>query len=194
MLTEIFRNGKKKLNPTRIYESRTELLLAGTRADTGELELFDAKAVKDIVELIRLSIAVPGAYAESVEYNGLPYTDGAVAEPLPIKAALNLFPKATDVLIISNLPEGRSSFPEIFIKTLLERSSITQATAIALANHDQSYEKSLQEIRGDKTRRYLIMRPNKALMSHARTTEELEHISRTAENALLAQFELSQAA
>lgn len=194
MLKRIFRKGRKMLHPQRIHQSRTELLLAGTRADTGALELIDAKKSPNIVDLMGLSIAIPGAYAKSVEYEGFPYTDGAVAEPLPIQAALKLFPNTTDVLVISNLPEGESSYPKAFIKMLVRRArnSVTDATMRALERHDESYADALQRVRGDTARRYLIMRPDDVLVSRSKTTADLKNISKSAERALLDQCALAR--
>lgn len=106
LLEEVFRGerGHKKLDVDAVKSSRTKLLIAVTNSQNGQREFIDTQDPKvDVVSAIKASCAIPIVYNRSVEINGVEYSDGNSAAPLPIDYAIDNL-KSDNILVILQKP------------------------------------------------------------------------------------------
>ncbi|MBI3589012.1 MAG: patatin-like phospholipase family protein [Candidatus Liptonbacteria bacterium] len=147
-LVRVLRN-VKPLDVGAVCASRSDFLTAVTSL-AGEGSFQDVKTFPDIFDPIKASMALPLLYNRPVSLNGVPYLDGAVTLPLPIRMALYL--ASTDILVLVNYPIDQPlgktpllerlmshfyfrHFPRAFAEAFLKRRKIyDQNMAILMAS------------------------------------------------------------
>lgn len=86
------------------------LRIVATNIETGQEKVFDHG---DLVDVVRASMAVPGAF-RPVVVDGQPYVDGALAENLPVLAAKAAFTPEVTLGVDVSSPFGRSTASNFF--------------------------------------------------------------------------------
>lgn len=191
-LCRVFRGeeGRKPLNQSRIYASRSKFFTAATRVESGKIELLDAKKTHpDVVEAVHISIAIPGLYKPHVEHKGVRYTDGGFGHPYPIDTILKKFPRATDVVVVSNTAEKVAvSAPSVAEKIVVSRLVSEPVRSLFLSKHTL-FNEALSKVRRDRARNYLTLWPANGLNALRESRGRLEKASRDAERAVSSAIE-----
>jgi predicted patatin/cPLA2 family phospholipase len=136
-LASIFRSSSKKLDIEKMRSNSADIFYAVTNAETGKGELIDAKKLKDPIEGIRASCAVPELYNDPVYlYVGEKeerYIDGDVAMPFPAEQILSKV-TPTSILVFANRPKKRSEglldrfakkYASLVVESQLEQDVLT---------------------------------------------------------------------
>lgn len=83
-------DGEAPLDYHKIMESRSEVLVVATDAETGEAKYFDKGDMKqDRYDILKASSAIPFV-CHPYNVDGIPYYDGALSDPIPIEKAFSL--------------------------------------------------------------------------------------------------------
>jgi predicted patatin/cPLA2 family phospholipase len=86
-----------------IAKSRTLFLIGLTNAHTGKAE-YVTPAKGDIEHVLKASCAIPVFYRGFVEYKGTQYTDGGIADPIPVREAARR--GASAIVVIRSRPKS----------------------------------------------------------------------------------------
>lgn len=98
-------NGENPLDYNSIISNSTELYVVATESSTGQVKYFDKKDMKqDDYSILKASCAIP-LVCRPYEVHGIPYFDGALGDPVPIKKAFSL--GCDKVVVILTKPENR---------------------------------------------------------------------------------------
>ncbi|BDU74949.1 patatin-like phospholipase family protein [Mesoterricola silvestris] len=124
------------------------LRVVATNLETGRGKVFDRG---DLVEVLRASMAVPGAF-RPVVIDGQPYVDGALVENLPVFTARGIF--HPDVVLA------------VDVSTPFQKASVTNFFSLAARSLDLVVERRQWESRAAAT---VLVRPE------MRTTDFLEY-------------------
>lgn len=106
LLEKVFRGekGNKRLEVEAVKSSRSKLLIAVTNAKTGTNEFIDCQdSSVDIVSAIKASCAIPIIYNQTININGVEYSDGNASEVIPIFYAANEL-GCNNILVILQRP------------------------------------------------------------------------------------------
>lgn len=83
-------DGEDPLDYHKIMESRSEVLVVATDAETGEAKYFDKGDMKqDCYDILKASSAIPFV-CHPYNVDGISYYDGALSDPVPIEKAFSL--------------------------------------------------------------------------------------------------------
>ncbi len=120
LCNQVFRQGTKKLNIEKVFENPTDIFFTATDANTGLIEILNAKKIPDIVEGIRASCAVPELYKDEVilKINGKNerVVDGGVASSFPVREILNII-EPTSILVFANtIKPHRDNYIKKFLR------------------------------------------------------------------------------
>lgn len=102
----------KPLDVNRVLASPAEFFIAITNAVSGESRMVNVKAEGiPLLKILNATIAIVPLFNESVEIEGQPYVDGGIANPIPIRAAIEA--GCTHILaLLTHPPEfGLLRFP-----------------------------------------------------------------------------------
>lgn len=142
---------KKTLDPKKVRESKTKLIIPLLNEKTGAVSYFDNYSGHDIFELMRASMAIPLAYGKTVKLNGEPYMDAGSVNPLPLDHPEI---KNSRKIIILTKNENPPSWP---IKRMYEEVMTLGKSKIvrnALKNKERVYKEQMDNLEGD-----VIIRP-----------------------------------
>lgn len=186
-LASVFRGERsyKKLNQSAVFDSRSELIITATCADTGAGLMLGAKYVKpDIVEAIRASIALPGLSHGDVRIDGIRCCDGAGALPFPVRKSLKEY-RPTDVLVLANRPRAYSggSWLERQFSSLLMRNYPKRVQEI-FAHRRNVFASELNYLRTQTQSHFAILWSDDVVGSFTRTPATLESAAHRAQNHL----------
>jgi predicted patatin/cPLA2 family phospholipase len=93
----------KPLDTKRVLSSPTDLYIAVTSGLTGEPRIFDAKHEGiPLLTLLKATGAIVPLYNHAVTICGHPYVDGGIANPIPVKSAIEA--GCTHILVLLTRP------------------------------------------------------------------------------------------
>lgn len=124
------------------------LRIVATNLETGRGKIFDRG---DLVEVLRASMAVPGAF-RPVVIEGVPYVDGALVENLPVFTARGIFNPGVVLAVDVSMP--------------FQKASVTNFFSLAARSLDLVVERRQWESRAAAT---VLVRPD------LKTTDFLEY-------------------
>lgn len=144
-----------------------------TNAYTGEVEYMNALDMDKECTIMRATCAIPVMFPE-VKINGIPYYDGGLSEPVPIKQALeDNFDKH---IIVLTRPKGYRKTMDSkskFVMNLLKKKypKLVEAMKLRVDHYNESMELCEELERQGKA---FIYRPNDALSSFEKDVEQLK--------------------
>lgn len=96
-------DGEYPLDYQRMMESRAEVLVVATNAESGGVKYFDKNDMKqDHYEILKASSAIPFV-CHPYEVDGIPYYDGALSNPVPLQKAFDC--GCEKVVVVLTRPE-----------------------------------------------------------------------------------------
>lgn len=104
------------------------VVVVSTEADTGQAVYVDLRR-GSIIDWLRATGRLPFAAGHSVEIDGNRYLDGGLADPVPIRRAIE--DGATDIVLLLNGPPGRREQEPVWVARLVERRYPVVAPLIA---------------------------------------------------------------
>lgn len=127
-----------------IAKSRTLFLIGLTNAQSGKAE-YVTPAKNDIEHVLKASCAIPVFYRGFVEYKGTQYTDGGIADPIPVREAARRGAKS--IVVIRSRPKsalldkGKGNFlTDLFLKR-------NKALAETVRRRPEVYNESITYLR-----------------------------------------------
>ncbi len=114
-LGKAFAEGSKKLDTQSVVAHRTPLFISFTDYIDGTEQLFSVKDHPDsVVEMLKISSAIPFLYKRKMCFDGRQYLDGSVAFSVRRTLESPLLQKVqpTDVLLITNTEQRKIHNPE----------------------------------------------------------------------------------
>ena len=129
----------KPLNTERVLKSPSDLYIAITHATTGKSRIVDVKREGvPLLTLLKATGAIVPLYNRAICIDGQPYVDGGIANPVPVRAAIEA--GCTHVLVLLTRPAAYTShnytpfqrfylslllknWPAPFVESFYERSS-----------------------------------------------------------------------
>ena len=158
-LCDVFRGGfgNKKLNIAGIRASRTKMLIASTKYDTGEGVLFDASRYEDVVELLKASSAQPILYKGDVVIDGIKYVDGGIGLPFPDHEIIESI-NPTDILVLTNRHsvESRPALSYKLFGNFVMRN-LPDIIRDKILNQDDIIRNNMDQMRADNSRNYAFV-------------------------------------
>lgn len=97
------------LDVEALRRSRAGVWVTLTNATTGDVEYRDLRRERNPLDALRGSAALPLAYGRPVVLDGQAYLDGGMADPIPVKRALD--DGATDITVVLTRPMGYRRTP-----------------------------------------------------------------------------------
>lgn len=132
-----------RLDLARFAASAIPLTVVTTRIDTGEAAYLTAHS-QQLEQLLKASCAVPLAYRDQVLFDGLPMTDGGVADSIPVEHAYRH--GARDITVVLSRPLGyRKHAPRVPALTRHLLRNTPQLAAAMLLRH-QAYNRAIDFI------------------------------------------------
>ena len=139
-------NGEYPLNYNAIINNPTEMFVVATEANTGKAKYFSKNDLSlDNYHILKASSAIPYV-CKPYTIDGIPYYDGALADPVPIEKAFLM--GCDKVIVILTLPEdqirlvGKDNFLAARIRKKyplaadeLERRAMKYNAGVVLAKH-----------------------------------------------------------
>lgn len=162
---------RERINRLALLENTTQLHFMATDYDSGRPVALDANHAQDdehFYEMMRASMAIPGAYGEVVEIGGRRFIDGDLSSSEAYKVAFARYQGARDVVVI------RSTRPE----NLLE---MTKILAVAPDHVKQIYRGNRKELfmPAQQDSHTLIISPTRKLLCGLMKSNRREDIDET---------------
>lgn len=133
-------NNRFPLNCEQLFSS-VPLLAAVTNVDTGSADYYHIKP-ENLSNVVEATTALPIAYRETPCFSGGCYTDGGVADSIPVREAYRR--GARDITVILSHPLSYQMKPQKYqwmLKKLLSKyPNIAKSMAVRAENYNQSLE------------------------------------------------------
>lgn len=108
---------ERPIDINRLQDSRTQLHIVLTNAETGKREVMNSSKVStDIYEQFRATAALPILYNQRIKIGDKHYIDGGVTDLLPIDVALEL--GCTDVVVVMTQRHDSFQFAKLQTRSL----------------------------------------------------------------------------
>jgi predicted patatin/cPLA2 family phospholipase len=140
-----------------------------THAGTGEAEHRDLRREKAPLETLRASAALPFAYGRTVKLDGARYVDGGLADPIPLRRALE--DGADEVTVVLTRPRGYRRPPAR--RALVALSSPHRGARRAMATMHERYNQALDLAEATPGVRVIAPPPTLRLSRLMRGADEL---------------------
>lgn len=115
-------DGENPLNYSNIKKNPMEFLVVATKAETGGAHYFDKKDLcQDKYDIFKASSAIPYVCKPYI-INDIPYYDGALADPVPIKKAFDLGCDKVVLLLTLPIDTLRKASRDKFLADRIRRS------------------------------------------------------------------------
>jgi predicted patatin/cPLA2 family phospholipase len=150
------------LDVARLRRSEARCWVVVTNGHTGEAELVRATP-ENALDLLKATMALPVAYGKVITVDGVPYVDGGVAEPVPVKRALALGRDRTVVVLTQ--PRGYRRKRNRVVSYLMGRTYPRYpALARALAARAEVANEALEHVEALERRGEIaVIRPREPL-------------------------------
>lgn len=167
---------KHEIDLDKIFNSGTKFYVTATNCHTGQAEYFLNDKRDSFFDILRASASIPLLYNKSVKINGYEYMDGAVADAIPIKKALEA--GATDIYVLLTRHKGYIKKRGIGEKLAADLYKDRPFIREALMNRHNLYNETIELIESKIPGvNITIIRPRYNL-GISRTTTDLKKISR----------------
>lgn len=124
-----------------LHQQPTPLYVVTTDINTGQAHYIQSTP-DNVVELLKASCSVPLAYRDYPVINGMPMTDGGVADSIPVEQAYKM--GAKDITVILSRPLGYlkkpSKMPWLTRKFLAQNPKLAEAALKRAENYNKSIE------------------------------------------------------
>ncbi len=149
-LCDVIFRYKKKLDTSKIRQSKTIFKIFVADADHGNCTYYTNKDKADIIQVIKASCALPAYYNKPVTIGPNVHMDGRIGKAIPIEDAIT--DGCTDVLIITTVPEDfeekNEGLLEGRLKKFLMRNLSSQYKEKYHKDRKSNYNESLDVIFG----------------------------------------------
>ena len=134
-------NGEYPLDYPSLRDNPMEFYIVATDARTGQAKYFDKDNLRqDDYDVLKASSAIPFV-CKPYEIQGVPYYDGALGDPVPVKAAFQL--GCDCVVVILTKPEQELRSPKKDEKNAAHIRKKYPAAAEKLCKRAQQYNESV---------------------------------------------------
>jgi predicted patatin/cPLA2 family phospholipase len=100
----------KPLHVPHVLRARSQLFISLTNANDGTARVVDVKHEPiPLLMLLKASASIIPLYNKAVLLDGIPYADGGIADPLPVKTGIRR--QCTHLLVLLTRPCGYSAHP-----------------------------------------------------------------------------------
>lgn len=178
------------LNQEAVLQSKTELDVYLTNAETGEGARFIASERKaPLMELFRATAALPVVFGREVEINGHKYSDGGLFDQVPIREAVK--DNWTNIVVIMTRPRSHTVKPSGWLQTsvmrLLARIARHSAGVVRLLGSDRPRMHEVMEVVSGRVSypgvRVWVVAPPEGAQIASRLTSSKELLILTAQTA-----------
>ena len=159
------------------FKSKTRCVITVTNCNTGKaMYLEERNDPKRLMQLLRASAALP-FFAPIVDIDAIPYIDGGVADPLPIKEAMNNGYKK--IIVVSTKNKGHRKSKSNFEKNLSILFYNKHPNLVkAMVKRYNLYNKTMEYIEKlEEKGKIIVIRPQEEFMV-SRTEKEFEPLNR----------------
>lgn len=148
------------------YSSPGIFRIGATNCITGNVDFFDKHEITEGLKHIKASCSLP-LLSPVVEINGIPYLDGGVAEPIPVRKALA--DGCEHVIVVLTQPQGYRKAPSGKKTNLLYEAAFRKYPGLihALKFRHQKYNETVDFVEAlEKQGKATIIRPDGTLKLH----------------------------
>ncbi|WP_086983824.1 patatin-like phospholipase family protein [Vibrio aphrogenes] len=125
----------------QLHQQPVPLYVVTTNIHSGQAHYIQSTP-ENVVELLKASCSVPVAYRDYPIIQGIPMTDGGVADSIPVEQAYKM--GAKDITVILSRPLGyhkkASKTPWLIRKFLRQHPNLAEATLKRAENYNKSIE------------------------------------------------------
>ncbi|MFW6047413.1 MAG: patatin-like phospholipase family protein [Candidatus Woesearchaeota archaeon] len=153
------------MDKKKIISSKSNFYIGVTEVKTGKIKYIKPNE-KNIEVVLKASCCVPGMYRNFVEIGEELYADGGIADPIPVKEAIN---QGADLIVV--LRSRPSSYmmkqKRIFLKNILFRKH--QNLKYSIMNRHFIYQETIKFMRNKNDIHIIEVTPPKSFKTKALT-------------------------
>lgn len=152
------RDGENPLDYKALAKSDKELIVVATNALTGKPAYFDKSFIgQDQYDVFKASCSIP-VVNEPYPIRNIPFFDGALSDPIPLKKALEMGAEKVVVLLTKPVDHPRKPYKDIALASFMKKYP---AAAHNLRHRTEKYNEAVAEARQlEKEGKALIISPD----------------------------------